>query len=238
MRALALFALLLSAPLAASPWGLDLGVSGGVGLHRFAGEPGGLPPSTSSSNLFAQFPPSVQGSGGTGLSGAIGPELSLNYKRRYSLSVQALWQLKQLTMDESLRFSDGTELQRRTQWGWASAAYPIQAAYAHPLWVAPKQAIFGRIGAGAWYEHVQDRKKTLHSGASDLSLAWSGPPDDWGPLLSLGFDVLALPSGKRLGSVEFRATRGTALQDPQAGAGLPTWTLQLQVTVGVWMWVL
>lgn len=240
MRIPALFAALLglASGLSASPWGLDLGVRGAFGLHRFAGEAGGLPPSTDPNNLFNLYPPSVQASGGMGLAGDLGPELALHYERRYYLSVQMLATAQQLSLDEGLRFADGTELQRQLRWSWQGARFPVELSYAYPLSHSPTQAFLLRLGAGAWYEHVQDRKKTLSSGGQDLPQDWAGPPDDWGPQASLGVDVLSLPSGKRLGSIGLTAFRGTALQDPRAGAGLPIWTLQLQVTVGVWMWVL
>lgn len=73
---------------------------------------------------------------------------------------------------------------------------------------------------------------------SPLERPWAGPPDDWGPLVALGVDWLSLPKGKRSVGFEVRADRGTAPQDPAAGAGLPVWGLQGVLVLPVWMGVL
>src|SRR5688572_13260319 len=110
MRWLALV-LLFPSPVCAGPWGLDVGLLAGVGPSRFAGEPAGLDPST----FF--FPPEVKASGGTGLLGSAGVDVSLHYKRRWTLSLQPQWQGRGLAMDESLDLL-GTVVKRKTVWEW------------------------------------------------------------------------------------------------------------------------
>jgi hypothetical protein len=232
MRILGLL-LMLATTAQAGTWALDVGLAGGIGLSRFAGEPAGQDPAT----FF--FAPRVQAQGGSALQGQIGLDLSLSRKRRYSVSLQPSWAGQSLVLDERFDFGAGTTLKRQSAWEWQAFLLPLELAYSHPLWRDAKNAVLLRLGAGLWYAGVQGRRKTLRGESGDpLERPWAGPPDDWGPLAAVGLDWLSLPSGRRSATFELRLSRGQALQDPAAGAGLPVWGLQGVLAVPLWMRVI
>lgn len=238
MRPLLALLVLLPCAAFAGAWGLDAGLVGGVGMARFNAAPSGSPPPADPTNLFSLYPPSVAASGGAGLAGEAGIELTLHRKRRFSASLQVLWRGESLGMDETLTFPSGTTLNRTTLWEWSGVAFPLELSYSHPLSAGQGWALLGRAGAGAWYQKNEAWSKHLSSGASNLAQKWDGPPDDWGPLVGLGLDWLALPSGKRVCSFEVRATQGRAQVDPAAGGDQGVWTLGGVLSVPVHLWVL
>ena len=233
LAVLALFVLPLHA--FAGAWGVDVGLVGGIGLSHLSALPSGVvaPPGS----LFSLFGPDVQSSGGLGLAGQAGFEVALHHKRRFMASLQCSWQGQNITLDQSI--GAPFDLANKTVWEWSGLLLPLELSYAFPLAARPGFVLMGRAGAGAWYQKSQSGSKQLSSGATNhLSQAWNGPPDDWGPLLGLGLDWVALPSGKRVCSFEVRATQGQALLDPIAGAGQAVWTLGAVLSVPVTMWVL
>jgi hypothetical protein len=231
MRWLALF-ILLSARLSAGAWSLDVGLAAGVGGSAFTADPAGLDPSTFIGN------PKVSAYSKAGLIGSAGLDLSLQRKRRWGLGLQVLWEGHSLVMDELLDFGS-TTLDRQTVWEWQSLAVPLTLSYALPLWSGPKEAVLGRFGLGAFADFTMERHKTLSSGVgTPIERPWAGPAQDYGPLASIGLDWIARPSGKRVVSFELRGLRGTAAQDPAAGAGLPVWAIEGVLSVPIWMKVL
>jgi len=232
MRYLLALLVALSATAHAGPWGLDVGLAAGIGMTRFSGEPSGA------DGAFSFLAPEVKASGGTGLAGQAGFELALHRKRRFMASLQVLWQGQSLGIDETLTFPSSTTLDRSLLWEWSGLLLPLELSYGIPLASAPTWALMGRAGVGAWYQKNQAWRKHLSSGASRLERPWNGPPDDWGPLLGLGLDWLALPSGKRVCSFEVRAMQGTTLLDADGGADRSAWTLGAVLSVPVAMWVL
>lgn len=228
MRALAFFVLLASG-LHAGAWSLDAGLAAGVGAAAFVGEPAG-------SSLLGTAP---SASGRAGLMGSAGLDLSLQRKRRLGLGLQVLWTGRTLTQDESFDFGGGTTVNRQTLWEWQSLMIPLSVSGALPLWSGPKEAVLGRLGLGAYADLAMARRKTLSSGVgTPIEKPWDGPAQDYGPLVSLGLDWIALPSGRRVVSFEVRGMRGTAAQDPAAGAGLPVWAIEGVLSVPIWMKVL
>lgn len=232
MRALALLLLLSAARLQAGAWSLDVGLAAGVGGSAFTADPAGLDPASFIGT------PKVTAAGRAGLMGSAGLDLSLQRKRRWGLGLQVLWEGHTLVMDELLDFGSAT-LNRQTVWEWQSLAVPLSASYAHPLWTGEKEAVLGHLGLGAFGSFVMNRRKTLSSGVgTPLERPWAGPAQDFGPLVSVGLDWIARPSGRRVVSFEVRGTRGTAAQDPAAGAGLPVWAIEGVLSVPIWMKVL
>jgi hypothetical protein len=232
-RWLLLLLLLGTGRLRAGAWSLDVGLAAGIGASGFVGQPAGQDPST----FFS--PPTVQASSSAGLLGSAGLDLSLQRKRRWGLNAQVLWEGHSLTMTEDLDFGGGTTLQRQTLWEWQDIAFPLSLSYAHPIWTRENGALLVHGALGVWWAQVQARHKSLSSGVgAALDRPWDGPSQDWGPLAALGLDWLSLPSGRRTVSFEVRATRGTAGQDPGAGADLPVWGLQGVLSIPIWMKVL
>lgn len=221
---------LLAARLPASAWGVDVGLVGGIGVNGFWGAPAGLDPAK------AALPVQVKAGSSLGLLGQAGFEVAVSRKRRWMLSLQPSWLGQSRVMREDLDLL-GVPLQRKTTWEWQSFLLPLELSYAHPLHVAPKSVLMGRLGAGAWYAGTRGPHKTLSSGVGDpVVLPWNAPPDDWGPLLGLGLDWIELPRHSRRVSVELRAQRGTALLDEAAGAGLPGWGLEFLFAVPLYAW--
>lgn len=224
--------LMLATTAHAGPWGLDVGLLAGVGPGGFVGQPAGLDPTT----FF--FPPKVTASAPLGLVGSVGADFSLHYKRRWTISLQPQWQGRSLVMDETLDLL-GTELKRQTLWEWQSVHLPLSLHYSRPIARGEGWALLARGGAGLWWSSIQNRRKQLSSGTgTPLERPWAGPANDVGPMLALGLDWLNLPKGSKAVGFEVRFERGVALQDREAGAGLPVWAVQGVLVVPIWLKVL
>ena len=226
----------------ASPWGLELGLVGGMGIARFAGEPTASPPPTDPTNLFAIYPPSAKGSQDTGLAGSVGVSITFTRKRKLYASLELLSSGQNLKFDEDLTFPSGTERKRSTVWEWNGFRPTLIAAYAWPLKLGDDWGLAPRLGGGAWYEKVTSRFKevSVDSGPAK-ELAWNGAPeDDWGWIAVVGLDWLRLGKGHgpaRIG-LDVRWREGHALPQPSAGADKPVRVIDAVLTVPVWLWVL
>jgi hypothetical protein len=226
----------------ASPWGLEVGLLGGIGVARFAGEPTPLPPSADPTNLFAVYPPSATGAQGTGLAGSVGLSFVLTRKRRLYLGLELLQSGESLKFDEDLVFPDGTRLQRSTVWEWSGPRPTLTAAYAWPFQMGPSWGLAPRLGGGLWYEAVASRQKLIGAdGGSPQAIDWAGaPPDDWGWIAILGLDWLRLGPGlgpSRI-ALDLRWREGRALPEPGAGADKPVRVIDAVLTVPLWLKVL
>jgi hypothetical protein len=232
--------LLSSGAFAASPWGLEVGLVGGIGITRFAGEPTPLPPPVDPSNLFAIYPPSATGVQGTGLAGSVGASFSITRKRKLYGSLELLASGQNLKFDEELTFPSGTTLKRSTVWDWSSFRPTATLAYAWPIKVGAAWALAPRLGGGLWYEKVSARQKLIGvDGGPVQAFAWTGAPeDDWGWIAVVGMDWLRLGPGRgpaRIG-LDLRWREGRALPEPGVGADKPVRVIDAVLTVPVYLW--
>lgn len=242
MRWLLLIVGLVSSTAWASPWGLELGLAGGIGISRFAGEPTASPPPTDPTNLFAIYPPTAKGSQDTGLAGSAGLSITFTRKRKLYATLELLASGQTLKFDEDLTFPSGTELKRSTVWEWSSFRPTAFVAYAWPFKVGEDWGLAPRLGGGAWYEKVTGRQKLVGvDGGTPKEFTWtSAPEDDWGWIGVVGLDWLRLGKGKgpaRIG-LDLRWREGHALPQPSAGADKPVRVVDVVLTVPVWLWVL
>jgi hypothetical protein len=243
MRVWLLGAMILWAgPAMAGDWALELGLSSGIGVSRFAEEPTPSPPPSNPNNLFAIFPPSATGQQGTGLAGAVGLSAQFTRKRRWNVGLDLLASGQTLKFEEDLVFPDGTKLKRATAWDWSGFRPTATVAYAYPIKLGSDWALAPRIGGGLWYEKVTGRRKLIGvDGGTPTEVAWRGAPeDDWGWIAVVGMDWLRLGAAsgpKRIG-LEARWREGRALAEASAGADKPVRVIEAVLTVPWWMVVL
>lgn len=242
MRVLLVGCLVLSSSAVAASWGLEWGLAASMGASRFAGEPTPLPPPTDPNNLFALFPPSATGSGGTGLAGAAGLTATLTRGRRFWASLDLMADDSSLLFDETLTFPDGSSLKRTTLWQWSGARADALLGWAWPLKMGSDWALAPRLGAGGWLERVTGRGKSASAdGGPSSPLHWDpAPDDDGGWIVAVGLDWLRLGAGPWPGRVglDLRWREGLHAPEPAVGADKPLRVWEAVLTIPIYLQIL
>jgi len=229
MRLTCLALLLLPAAAGGATWSLDLGLSAQMGAARFSQEP-----SPDQTGIFALG--TQDGGASTGLAGAVGLAATLAHRRGLRMSAEALIDGSSQVVDVTDHLP-GLDLHRVITWERIGPRYDLLAGWAWPLFATGRMIFVPQLTAGAWYQDLTQRRKTVAvDGGAAQEAPWTdAPADDAGWIVGIGLDMRDRHPKAWFprAALDLRWRRGHAPTDPAGGGDAPLQAFEAVLTVPV-----